>query len=294
MNDIMDTLFRELDLSLKKNIDDIKSTSGNNSAATSFLSMYMWRQVYGNRIFINDEIYSLKIKDEANSWFFPCGENEAKRAFINERLKDGKLRLMYACEEDVKLIKKYFANDFDIISTPDDFEYVYSVSEHKALAGKKFSRIRRELHNVGNSHEFEVVTICEENLHYLKEIEDKWLSRREKAGNLDTKGEELDLTIFDDVHGNGILGCILLTNKKPVAAVAGFMINDNMIDVFYGAKTDEINSSIDYALHEFVNRLSSDVKLFNLEEDLGIEGLRYWKEKLQPVEKIKMWECVQR
>lgn len=284
---------RNLDISLKNRIDEIKKKSGDNSSANSYMSMYMWRGVYGNELFLDESMYSLKVRDRDNTWFFPCGDEEAKRNFIRDRLNEGGLHLVYAKKEDLLFIRDYFSSVFDIISRPEDSEYIYSVSEHKELAGKKYSRIRREIHNVDNKHDFELIHLLPENLHYVKEIEQKWLETRDVVGSLQTKGEELDFTVFDNMNSGGITGSILLENGKPVSAVAGFLLDDNMIDIFYGAQTNEVNSSLDYVLHEFVNRLNSQIEWFNLEEDLGIEGLRNWKEKLQPFGKIDMWECRQ-
>ena len=115
----------------------------------------------------------------------------------------------------------------------------------------------------------------------------------EESGSLLTRGDELDLSVFDDIEGNGITGLIINDAGNPVATIAGAPITDMVYDLIISGHKPGYENILLYCIHQMAIALEGKSKLLNVEEDLGIEGLRRWKNMLQPAQMIDMWECNQ-
>ncbi len=289
----MNYLLRELDMSLRDEIDSIKRESSNYSAASSFLSMYMWRNVYGTQIVCQDGFYALKLRGEDNTWFFPTGENEAKKAFIEDRLLSGNLRLLFATDEDANLINTYFADKIRVTEAADDSEYLYDVNGFKNLRGKEYSLHRRKVNNLNSSYNLQTEEVKSDNIHYIKSILENAWGGRKKSGYLMTNGNEIDTSIFDNISDNGIWGVFTLDGGKPVATVVGSFYTDSIFDIMVAECDHSYDNLLLYCMHAAARELNPKVQYMNMEEDLGIEGLRTWKQRINPVKMIDMWECNQ-
>lgn len=280
---------RELDMSLKGEIEKIKNESGCDSAATSFLSMYMWRSVYGNQIVCQDGFYALKVAGEDNTWFFPTGCEDVKKAFIEYGLSLGGFRLLFATEADVNFLNKHFAGKMKATEAPDCSEYLYSVDEYRTLEGSQYRKIRSEFKKVQKEYQIECLDLTQENVPMIEEIMADITELSEKKGEFSTSRDGFDRSIFDDIKANGIDGLIIIQNGEPIAAMAGIYIGCNY-SVFFGDHKANYDGLVGYCMHMAANKAGLDIKYINMEEDLGIEGLRAWKNKMRPVKKIEMWE----
>lgn len=284
---------RELNMSLKDEIEEIKKVSGNNSAATTFLSMYMWRNVYGTNIVCQDGFYALKVAGEENTWFFPTGAAEAKRAFIEYGLNNNNFKLLFATREDVEFIQTYFTGKMDATESPEDSEYLYSTDEYRTMEGSQFRKIRYEFKQVEQKDNIDCIEITRDNIHMIDDIIADWADDTDFKGVFSTKRDGFDRSVFDDLEGNGIKGIIITQDNKPLASIAGIIVDNKIYSVFFGEHKKNEDGLIGYCMHRVVPYLDKDVEYINMEEDLGIEGLKTWKNKMRPVKLIDMWECCQ-
>lgn len=290
----MSYILKDLDYSLRDEISKIKEASGNISAATSFLSMYMWRNVYGDKIVCQDGFYSLKLKGEENTWFFPTGNREAKLSFIEEKLKEGKLKLVFVTDNDVEFVNDFFSDIFDIKQTSENSEYLYSVEEYRTLAGGKFKKLRADIKKTDEIEGIECHVLTEENAYLLDDIMKECYDESNEKGVFSIERDSFDINIFKNLKENGISGIVITVKSKPVAAFAGIIIGGKSFSAFYGEHIKEYDGLVAYCMKKIISVVGLDVDYINLEEDLGIEGLRLWKNKLHPIKIINMWECIQK
>jgi len=281
---------RDLDLSLRDEIEQIKLKSGNSSAATSFWSMYMWRAVYGSKIVCQEGMYALKSVEGENVWFFPTGCEEAKRAFINDRMAAGNLKFIYATDEDVQFVDKFYPGLMKAVETPENSEYLYNVDEYKKMEGKRFLYSRKEINRLKARFNLLVQPLTNENVQLVHEIVKAQTADNEKRGSLKTRGDEFDMSFLGNAEENGVRGVLVFDGDEAVAVMAGVNINDEAFDIALGDHKAGYNGVLIYCMHQLAFTVDDSVKLLNGEEDLGIEGLRQWKSKIHPVGMVNMWE----
>ncbi len=285
---------RVLDMSIKDEIDIIKRSSGDASAATSFMSMYMWRNVYGSKIVCQDGFYALKVDAEGdNIWFFPTGDDQARIAFIEDRLRAGGLKLLYASKEDVEFLEKHFKGKMTATEAPDESEYLYSVDEFIRFNGAKFKHNRRVINKLNSEHDLSVCPLTQDRVALVDELLHEQIANYDERGKLLTRGDELDLSVFDDIDANRITGLVINDGGSPVATIAGAPITDTVYDLMISGHKQGYEDILLYCIQQMAIALEGKTIYMNAEEDLGIEGLRRWKNMLQPAMMIDMWECDQ-
>ena len=286
-----------MNLSLSKfnRIESIRREYNNNSAAISFLSMYMWRNVYGDKIVCNDDMYSLRYESAGdNCWFFPCGSRESKIEFISERLDEGSCVFRYALDEDVAFLNEEFAGRFDIVAAPEDSEYLYDVNEHRDVVGHALSDCRRRNRNLEKNYDVHVERLTDQNCDLAKHLFEEYGGSRSGDGILNTNGSEIDLDFLSRAEELGVEGVIVYLDGRPAGVSAGFYLSDSVFNMFLGISDGLIGGLSYYTKQQLIKRLGSEAKIFNLEEDLGIDGLRRMKQELHPIGMNDMWVCTQR
>ena len=117
-----------IDWPLEGCVESLRHTYGNETSAHAFPSLYLWKSEMSLSLLCRTEFYAVQFGMRGeNSWFFPCGEGEAVRAFLREQLErgDGPCRLYYAQAQQIKQLEECFPPRFSICRAPEDDEYLY-------------------------------------------------------------------------------------------------------------------------------------------------------------------------
>ena len=87
--------------------------------------------------------------------------------------------------------------------------------------------------------------------------------------------------------------CAVAVDDKPVSVFAGFPINENTVDALVGKCCHDAPRGFMYcAFREYVKQVADKYTHCNMEEDLGIPGIRLIKEELRPERKNLIWTAV--
>ena len=87
-----------------------------------------------------------------------------------------------------------------------------------------------------------------------------------------------------------VTGIILYLNEVPVAVTAGFYLGEDLFDVAVAKSVCVAQGVPYYAKRELFKRVSC--RFINMEEDLGIPGLRRMKNGMRPTDKNEIWEAI--
>ena len=240
----------------KQEIEALRHRAGHILSSHAFASLYLWREEMGLSLLLTPDMFTVRCRWKGkNAWFFPCGEEAAADAFIRRKLSEPDFSLCYLRRCDADRLERQFPGRWDLRRVPQDDEYLYDTGGHRALTGV----IREWSHG---EHRFEACTLRDDR------VDEEALLRRRELG---------------------ITGIVLYLHDEPVAVTAGFALDRDTFDVAVAKSISTAQGVPYYAKRELFMRIAQPV--VNMEEDLGIPGLRRMKQGMHPTAKHDIWEA---
>lgn len=288
---MMELATRPLTLSMKTEIEGIRTEAGHKSASHAFASLYSWQREMGLSVFLEDDFFAVKcLLRGANTWFFPCGSEQAVCAFIASQLGKEQFCLCYLREEDRALLNQAFPGRFQIQERPEDAEYLYDRKAQQAMCGKGFVAARKYIHRLEAGHSVEVESLCDENAEEAAALIAGWHSHAVGQGANGLVDTDASATLLRCRKELTVSGVLLRVDHAPAAVMAGFPLSEDTFDIAIGKQCCFLTGTAEYLRRAFCASLPAAYTLVNGEEDLGIEGLRQMKQKMRPIGQIRMYE----
>ena len=275
-------------ISDKEKIDNLYHFYGHGDSAHAFQSLYLWKDEMELSLSLEKEAYLVKChwKGE-DTWFFPCGSDDAKKKSIEMLLSNGCKRLCYMTEEDVRYLEDHFRGVFVTREAPEDSEYLYNRREMMEMAGKAFSKIRNSYRRLEREHKVDLEIITEASLPFVERIIREWQQNRNpKEGLRDDKVTKLMLSDWGRLELEGV---ILYLDDQPWAVAAGYPLNEESFDCCLLKARKNLLGVTDHLRVGLARLFGEGMTHINIEEDLGIEGLRLMKRKFRPCGMIGMF-----
>lgn len=240
-----------------------------------------------------------------NERFYTCnGTDESTfEELITVALESTKKRNI---SQSIQLIPEHIASfllsrevDFSITEDRDSFDYILSLEEVSKLKGGKYHTQKNHLNRFNNLYPDAVVT--EINISdpavqkQLFDLFDRW-ERGKKKTTDETALEKKALSrMVHDASFFKLFSIGLYHNEQLI----GFSINDLEQEETaqnHFAKSDPSYKEVFFKLmNEGAKRLLEKGYLYiNIENDMGLPGLRYAKEQWNPVRYIKKYTIVQK
>lgn len=293
--------FKKVEIEDKKWVDNILKTNNLMSTGYCFGSMFIWKDYYNIHIANLDGFLILATFDEdyKNLIFsFPCGQGDIKS--VIDKLMDFSLQKkqpfkMQAVEEyGLELLNKLYPEKFNFVETLEVEDYIYLVEKLISLSGKKLHSKRNHIARFKeNKWSFEEIT----DLNY-KECIDMTIKWCEKNGCLEDESKQAEFNAikksFEFFRELEFFGGMLRVDGNVVAFTIGERINSDTVDVHIEKAFTEIQGAYSMIAQQFMEKMCSNYKYVNREEDLGIEGLRKSKRSYQPEFLIKKYNLTLR
>lgn len=246
----------------------------------------------GLSLLLQEDFFAVKClwKGE-NAWFFPCGSEEGKRRFILRHLPEPDFKLCYFTEDDGLFLAKHFPEQFLFIRDDASDEYIYDREGHIALAGGNYANVRTQLHKAERDYDLRTEPLSDENSDAALEIVHDWASQSHPLarGLSDDDVDEEAIRKADDLN---ISGVVVYIDGVAQAVCAGFPLTEDTFNISVAKSRQNLPGLSYYAKHALFLSLEPRFRYINLEEDLGMPGLRRMKQILSPVRKNEMWEAV--
>lgn len=199
-------------------------------------------------------------------------------------------------EECINKDLKSLSRQFNIYEDRDNFDYICSVDNLADLAGGKWRDLRYEVKLFPRrSPDFNVrpVNICEPSVaSQIETLFRTWEETRHKklAHELKTIKRLLcDSTYFDNLVSIGVY-----VEKELVAWGMAEIVDSNFAVYSYHKANMNYSGVFGFLDWEIAKELKNrGIKYINYEQDLGIPGLRHYKESLHPVSYLKKYTISQ-
>ena len=263
--------FREIRLEDRDRIEKIRSASGLPYTAYAFPALFAWREAYGLTIALEDDFFVIH-SEEYGGYFRPCGERGRCYAYMKERPES----FFFLTEEESR-----FTWGRECEEDRDLNEYICSTKALSLIEGETTPNYRRRLRKFCRSCRYDTEIISDRHRGEMEEILTAWEQEPDAGGR-----EDLDALreLVSHREALGITGLFLRTESGERAFIMGY---ENLPDQYTmtGFLCDETlpRETICACVHELAKWVSGTYPYCNLEEDLGLTGLRQAKSYYAPL-----------
>ena len=281
------------------------SAYGEGSCQHSPVSMCSLTEKYGDSACIEDDVlYILRshlCDDTYRVYLAPlCGKNmEAAfgRIIADAHSYGRKVKFVTLTERAAAVLQKAYPGRFDYEENRDMAEYIYRSSIMSEFSGGELNKRRAEVHTFWNTYgdRASVTRIRPEDFEACLAYERKWL-----ADNLETHDREtllrdarmIDWQIarFDALH---LTGVILRIDGRTCGFCYGTNLG-NTYDVIVEKAERTVPHSFKVLRQESAKQCAADCTYVNMEEDVGLPGLRALKNAYKPEYLLKKFIVTER
>ncbi len=97
----------------EEKVQRLRKKYNHETASHAFQSLYLWAPAMGLSIELEEDFFAVKAeKRGVNTWFFPCGSQEAKKAFLERHIGEENFTVCYAREGKCSLCHGAFSGIF--------------------------------------------------------------------------------------------------------------------------------------------------------------------------------------
>ena len=254
----------------------------------TFTNLYSWRKAYKFFLSILDDFIIIRSGREDKPEFFdPIGKGDKKKV-ISKVFNDFDAVFIRLPEATKALFDHQPV--FKIEQDLDNCDYLYNASDLVALAGSKYDGKRNLIKRFQASNKYEYIELEESNVKEALQFEQSWCTIK----NCDTvEGLNNERTAIREMLNNfssfKIIGGAIRINNDILAIALGEMLNPATL-VMHVLKADpNITGLYQALLHEFLLRQRGEFEYINLEQDLGVEGLRKAKQSYHPCRMVNKY-----
>lgn len=254
----------------------------------TFTNLYSWRKAYRFKAALCGEFLIVRSDAGARPAFFePIGEGDKKVMMLNI-LRDTGGNFMRVPEETARA----FAEDPGVVveEDTDNFDYVYATSDLVNLQGEKYDGKRNLIRQFSGRYRYEYARLDHATIGECLAFEERWCGSRDCDSVDGLRNERQAIREMSDnclVFGL-IAGGIRIDNEIVALAVAE-PLNPRTL-VMHVLKADpNITGLYQAIMRDFLKREAGAFEYVNLEQDLGVPGLRKSKLSYHPVSMIKKY-----
>jgi len=290
---------------LKNQYENIRLKYNNVTSAYAYNSIFLWEKAWGLQPVLFDDLFTVEIGDTGSTYFFPCGSKEEIHRFISKAIADDKnIRFKYMSIQDTNFLNYYFPRQFKIFRDEASDEYVYSIKEHMDLEGKKFSYCRGHLNHIINNHDLSIKKFdysSQSDIDSAHIILKGWKDNHLNDNCLDSNYSQDSLSDYDAYNIDELVitygadlsieTYLIYLDGRPFSIQAGYNIGNGTFDLCLTKEVSRVSGGSYAAKNILFKALSDRYEYINLEEDLGINGLKESKLILRPVCMNEMYEA---
>ncbi len=276
---------------LKIKYERLRNKFPNKLTAYALQAILMWQETMTYEVFLEENIFiAFSIFDKFA--FYPMGEETSKKEVIKLMMNNWpEFSLRYLRDEDAVELKSWFGAEFEIYEDEDGSEYIYLTEELSNVHGTKNRHYRREINNVLKNCKPKISSIGEDDKGNLELFMDKW--RQAYCAEDDFKDFKAALYAIENFEDLGYQGIMAIEeeNNNLLGFIMGYENTKDTFTFCVVKQVKEIEGMVHYLINEFSKMMLNKYMYVNLEEDLGIKGIRNLKRGLNPTEINKVWRA---
>ncbi len=255
----------------------------------TFTNLYAWRQIYKLELSCLDGLIIVRSGSQTPERFFmPIGKGDVKKA-VAAIAKDTNGVFFRVPESAVNLFSA--DPDFKAERDIDNSDYLFAAKDLIELAGRRYDGKRNLIKKFKENYSYEYIGLAGSNVKACLEFEDTWclIKDCDSVEGLNNERQAFR-EMISNFSGFGLIGGAIKINNAIAAAAIAERLNPDTL-VMHILKADpEIPGLYQTMMNDFISREGGAFKYVNLEQDLGVEGLRKAKASYHPVRMINKYK----
>lgn len=295
--------FRTMHLEDKDAVNEVLAPLARNDSALGFANLYSLTEKYGTQIsFDGGALYVRQLNriPGAVAYYPPLGSQDIARdvaKLLREAEAEGHgFRLVGLAPEEKERLVHDMPGVFEFSSDRNFADYLYRTETIAAYEGPALAKKRRETNKFfqlyGRDASFEPIAL--DKMDELRAYQQVWFETSRRRGTdehpleLEHRKILLDLDCFQEL---GLEGILLRINGKVEGYAYGSVLPGGAFDVMV------LKGNLDYRfvwralLRELARFCVGKATYLNLEEDLGLPGLRENKMSYQPCTLMEKYQA---
>ena len=281
-------LFRPLELSDRAWIEKCRNADVQPFSALTFPSLLTWAETYGMTIGGDEDFYVIRSQHD-KAYYMPCGREDKCAAFMEETARTERpARFVYATEAQAEALEK---RGWKHLYRADLSEYILSTPALALSPGFPVTHsFRYKCRHFSKISPYTVREISFEDEPRLRKIAADAALPSAPVG----PGDELVLSFeLSHLRELGFRGVLVETEEGPAAFFLGYERDQKIFTLTMFRREELISPDVTaVCIHEFAKVLLPQYPLIDIEEDLGLDGLRREKTLLSPVDLLKVYEVL--
>ena len=269
-------------------LEHCRDTATHPFSALNPVSLVTWADTFGLTVTGDDDFFVIRSRYD-KGYYTPVGDPEKCAAFIAETAaREKPARFVYMTEPEARALA---AQGWNMLYRADLSEYILS-SDALSLQPGTFitesfrTKCRMFARDFG---EYRITPVTAENLDRLRDISKRYRDAQDSLPSDQTVLEN-EMEWFDALK---LQGMILTMPDGQEAFILGYENTPDMFTMTMTRRDPTLRQEITtLCIHEFARLLRGKYPLINVEEDMGLEGLRRSKQLLSPVDLLKVYEVL--
>ncbi len=279
--------FRHLELSDKAEFDSAFKAHPPENSEYTFTNLYSWKDAHDFRASKLEGSILLEAKQAGRDVYYPPIGGKQPQAVIKKVLMETAGSRFVRVPESVKSL---FEGDESVHSADDraNADYIYPAQDLIKLEGRKYDGKRNLIKNFRSKHQYEYVQVAKDTVPEILRFQDIWCVEKGcgQSKSLQDESEAVRVMLKHlDMFGLKA-GAIRCSGKISAVCIAE-ALNPLTIVIHVLKGTQSMTGIYQTVYNEFLTREAGGFKFVNMEQDLGIEGLRKAKESYHPVRLLK-------
>ena len=254
----------------------------------TFTNLYSWREAYKIKVSVLGDFIILRSESEPQFRLFDLIGRGDKKKVVKSILNDFKASFMRIPKETAGL----FRDDagFEIEEDMNNSDYLYRAEDLIALKGGKYDGKRNLIKKFRLDNSYEYVTMNIGNTDECLMFEDRWCTIKNCDWIEGLSNERRAIgEMMENYSDFELIGGMIKIQGNISAVALAQRLNPNTL-VMHVLKADpNVSGLYQVMLQEFLTHEAGSFNYVNLEQDLGIEGLRKSKQSYHPVEMVKKY-----
>lgn len=291
--------FKSIELTDKAVFDRYFAVRVFNGSECTFTNMFAWRTCYKICWAVAFDSLIIKVTRKNGTFILPPfnGRDEDLPNIwqaIKEAFAENSFEIRGIYEESIARLKPYLPPETVFAEDRDNWDYVYEREALATLGGRKYHSKKNHANAFRKEHPdyvFHELTTedVEECLHFARH----WSERRAQEEPELQESLSCELYAMEAVLTNlrylNVRGGVIRVNGEVEAFSIGEKLNQEMAVIHFEKANPEIRGLYTVINQDFCQKIWTDVKYVNREEDMGIPGLQKAKESYHPVFMVKKY-----
>ena len=235
----------------------------------TFSLLYCWQKKLGLGVYIEDDLFVVKTENE---FFFPVGEEKKVIAFIRGLLKLEENVKFRFCDENMKrLVALHFGEDASFQMAEGDCDYMVCNRAMKDIEGKNLSKRRNQYRAfLKKNDDIKVEYIDQNNIDRVILLSQNDLVEYIEAERIG----------IQEYFALGLYGIIVSSSGEDIGFSICSQKNADTMQGHFMKNLCRDRGATFYLMKTCIDYFSDKYTFTNMEDDMGIEGLRSFKMSL--------------